>query len=43
MAIEQVARSGEPRGELRTLTGIAAPEAAGAVAKAVVPLGEAGG
>ena len=42
MTVEKIARAGETSGKLRTLAGIAAPEPAGAVAKAIVPLGEAG-
>ena len=41
VAVEKIARAGEPRGEFRTFAGIAAPEAAGAVAEAIVPFGEA--
>ena len=41
VTVEQVGRAGEPRGELRALAGIAAPEAPRAVAKAIVPFGEA--
>ena len=42
MLIEKIARTGETSGKFGTLAGVAAPEAARAVAKAVVPLGEAG-
>ena len=42
MLIEQIGRSGQPRRELRTLAGIAAPEPPDAVAESVVPLGETG-
>ena len=41
VAVEQIARAGETSGKFRTFAGIAAPEPAGAVAKAIVPLGEA--
>ena len=40
--IEQVARAGKPGGEFAAQAGIAAPEAADAVAEAIVPLGESG-
>lgn len=39
---EQIAAAREPRGQLRALPGVAAPEAPDAVAEAVVPFGEAG-
>ncbi|MET3823440.1 hypothetical protein ABID76_006166 [Burkholderia ambifaria] len=42
LMVEQVGRAREPRGELRALARIAAPEAPHRVAKAVVPFGEAG-
>ncbi len=41
-ASEQIAAARQPRGQLRALAGIAAPEAPDAVAEAVVPFGEAG-
>src|SRR6185312_8130782 len=41
--LEDVARAREPRGELRALALVAAPEATHAVAEAVVPFGEARG
>ena len=41
MPVEKIARAGETSGKFRTLAGVAAPEAAGAVAEAIVPLGEA--
>ena len=40
MPVEQVARSGKARCKLRALLGVPAPEAADAVAKAVVPFGK---
>ena len=40
MPIKQVARAGKPRRELGPLTGVATPEAADAVAEAIVPLGK---
>ena len=39
--LEEVGRAREPRGEVRALAFVAAPEAAHAVAEAVVPFGEA--
>src|SRR5215213_10598358 len=41
-AIEQVARSGDPRRDLAALPTVAAPEAADAVAETVIPFGESG-
>ena len=39
-APEHVARAGDPGRDLAAQSGVAAPEAAGRVAKAVVPFGE---
>src|SRR5262245_20987593 len=39
--VEEIARSRQARGEVGTLAGVAAPVAAYAIAKAVVPFGEA--
>src|SRR5215475_5640025 len=40
MPVEKVARTGKPRCKFRPLAGVAAPEAARAVTKAIVPFGK---